>query len=59
MTYAERSNESLVEVFKSMNVEEVPSENGDAVHEVLHFGWLLAQFMCWIGFCFLIIPLNS
>ena len=59
MTYAERSNESLVEVFKSMNVEEVPSENGDAAHEVLHLGWLLAQFVCWIGFCLLIVPLNS
>ncbi|XP_066381648.1 coatomer subunit beta'-2-like isoform X2 [Miscanthus floridulus] len=35
MTYAERSNESLVEVFKSMNVEGVPSENGDAAHEVI------------------------
>ncbi|AQL04344.1 Coatomer subunit beta'-3 [Zea mays] len=33
MTYAERSNDSLVEVFKSMNVEEVPSDNGDPVHE--------------------------
>jgi hypothetical protein len=40
-----------VEVFKSMNVEEeIPSENGDSAHEVLHFGWLLAQFVCWIGF---------
>lgn len=35
MTYAERSNDSLVEVFKSMNVEEVPSDNGDPVHEVI------------------------
>ncbi|CAD6336442.1 unnamed protein product [Miscanthus lutarioriparius] len=35
MTYAERSNESLVEVFKSMNVEEVPSENEDPAHEVI------------------------
>jgi hypothetical protein len=48
-----------VEVFKSMNVEEVPSENGDPAHEVLHLGWLLAQFVCWIGFYLLIIPLNS
>lgn len=38
MTYAERSNGSLVEAFKSMNVEEeIPSENGDPTHEVLHF----------------------
>ncbi|CAL5053540.1 unnamed protein product [Urochloa decumbens] len=36
MTYAERSSESLVEAFKSMNVEEeVPSENGDPAHEVI------------------------
>lgn len=43
MTFAERSNESLVEIFKSMNVEEeLPSENGDPTHEVLHLGWLVA-----------------
>ncbi|OEL22968.1 Coatomer subunit beta'-2 [Dichanthelium oligosanthes] len=36
MTCAERTNESLVEAFKSMNVEEeVPSENGDPSHEVI------------------------
>ncbi|TVU08045.1 hypothetical protein EJB05_41430, partial [Eragrostis curvula] len=37
ITYAERSNESLVEAFKSMEVqeEEVPSENGDLAHEVI------------------------
>ncbi|XP_062229104.1 coatomer subunit beta'-2-like isoform X1 [Phragmites australis] len=36
ITYTERSNESLVEAFKSMNVqEEVPSENGDPAHEVI------------------------
>jgi len=37
MTYAERPNESLVEAFKSMNMEEeIPSENGDPAHEVVH-----------------------
>uniref|UniRef100_A0A0E0LD46 Coatomer subunit beta' n=1 Tax=Oryza punctata TaxID=4537 RepID=A0A0E0LD46_ORYPU len=37
MTYAERSTESLVEAFKSMNVqeEELPSENGDVTSEVI------------------------
>uniref|UniRef100_A0A0A9D5C5 COPA/B TPR domain-containing protein n=1 Tax=Arundo donax TaxID=35708 RepID=A0A0A9D5C5_ARUDO len=36
ITYAERSNGSLVEAFKIMNVqEEVPSENGEAAHEVI------------------------
>jgi len=36
MTYAERPNESLVEAFKSMNMEEeIPSENGDPAHEVI------------------------
>lgn len=45
MTYAERSNDSLVEVFKSMNVEEVPSDNGDPVHEVLQFG-LVTSTIC-------------
>nr|CAB3468287.1 unnamed protein product [Digitaria exilis] len=35
-TYAERSNESLVEAFKSMNVEEeASSENGEPAHEVI------------------------
>ncbi|WVZ79575.1 hypothetical protein U9M48_027140 [Paspalum notatum var. saurae] len=35
MNYAERSNESLVEAFKSMNVEEeVPSESGDPAPEL-------------------------
>ncbi|KAL6602925.1 hypothetical protein ACP70R_043286 [Stipagrostis hirtigluma subsp. patula] len=36
-TYAERPNVSLVEAFKSMNVEEeeAPSENGDSAHEVI------------------------
>lgn len=47
MTHAERSNESLVEAFKSMNVEEeASSENGEPAHEVLHFmialDWLVA-----------------
>ncbi|KAF0902999.1 hypothetical protein E2562_022628 [Oryza meyeriana var. granulata] len=40
MAYAARSTESLVEAFKSMNVqeEELPSENGDVAPEVIEDG---------------------
>ncbi|RCV04921.1 hypothetical protein SETIT_1G040200v2 [Setaria italica] len=40
MNYAERSNESLVEAFKNMHVDEevLPDDNEDTVHEVVEDG---------------------